>query len=345
MMNDKLNKFLVVIFLTLLIWAWAYMSQETEKPFSGSLAVSPSIDPGQLVTITLLNTSPRTEIPLPTLNLKGAPSRISDLSKRYYLPPSNPKKERLDFYYDPQDRAEGDYTLDLLEYLQKDGKLEDLAVTLESCSPSEATVTIEKLIEKELDVKCLDKDGQPVPGSNPNPPRVKIYVRQNYPVESATVVLSPQLMETARNQPVEVTPYVNLGIAGIRREAKTPVQVTLQSEQRLKPQTLQVTSYRFVMSPEIASRYEVELVDETFTGTTNFMATDEAMDEYKKMEYHVRIEIRDGDEQREEIPLRPVIYNFPPEHFKNGDIDIVEEEVTVPKTATFKLIPLNPVTN
>ncbi|MHC5138388.1 MAG: YbbR-like domain-containing protein [Planctomycetota bacterium] len=342
-MNDKLNKFLVVVFLTLLIWAWAYMSQETDQRFSGTLAVSPSIDPSRLVTITLSNANPKTNIPLTTLNLKGAPSRISDLSKRYYLPPSNPKKERLDFYYDPQDRSEGDYTLDLLEYLQKDGKLGDLAVTLESCLPSEATVTIEKLVEKELDVECLDKDGQPVPGSNPNPSRVKIYVRQNYPIESATVVLSPQLMETARNQPVEVTPYIDLGVAGVTREAASPILVTLQSEERLKPHTFQPTSHRFVMSPEIASRYEVELVDETFTGTTNFMATDEAMDEYKKMQYHVRIEIRDSDEQLSEIPPRPVIYNFPPEHFKNGDIDIVE--VPVSKTATFKLIPLNPETN
>ena len=343
-MSDKLNKFLGVVFLTLLVWAWAFMSLKEPLTRSGSLKVALASNSSLLVTFTLGENNPQTEIPLTSLNFTGAPSKISKLKSRYNLLLGDLNKERLDFYYDPaeQGRTEGTYALELLDYLQESSKVQELALTLESCTPKRVDVKIEELVEKELPIQCVDKDGLPVDGANPVPGVVKIFVRKAYN-ESATVVLSPQLMELARKQPVEATAYVELGVAGVRRESQTPVKIELQSEERLKPHNFQPTSFRFVMSPEIASNYEVELVNETFTGTTNFMATDEAMDAYKKMQYHIRIEIRDGDELLSEIPPRPVIYNFPPDHFKNGDIDIVE--VTVPKTATFKLIPLNPELN
>ena len=341
-MSDRLKKILVVIFLTLLVWAWAFMSLKEPLTRPGSLKVASASNSSLLVTFTLGENNPQTEIPLTSLNFTGTPSKISELKTQYALPLDDKNLERLDFYYDPAERTESTYTLNLLEYLQKSSKVQDLALTLESCTPPEVDVKIEELVEKELPIQCVDKDGLPVDGANPVPGVVKIFVRKAYN-ESATVVLSPQLMDLARKQPVEATAYVELGVAGVRRESQTPVKIELQSEERLKPHNFQPTSFRFVMSPEIASNYEVELVNETFTGTTNFMATDEAMDAYKKMQYHIRIEIRDGDELLSEIPPRPVIYNFPPDHFKNGDIDIVE--VTVPKTATFKLIPLNPELN
>ncbi|MHC4783293.1 MAG: hypothetical protein ACYTE0_09660, partial [Planctomycetota bacterium] len=94
-MSDKLKKILVVIFLTLLIWAWAYMSQEEPRSFTGTLAISPSADPSLLVTLALAEDNPQTKVPLTSLNFKGAPSRISALSKRYNLPLTDEKKERL----------------------------------------------------------------------------------------------------------------------------------------------------------------------------------------------------------------------------------------------------------
>ncbi|MDH4203532.1 MAG: hypothetical protein OEV87_11655 [Phycisphaerae bacterium] len=339
-MSDKLNKFLVVVFLTLLIWTWAFMSKAKEHSFTGTLAVSPGTDPSLLVTFFLNDSStPLTEVPLKSLNFVGAPSKLSDLQKRYILPPDDPDVERLNFYYDSSERPEGPYTLKILDHLQNNIKIQELALSLESCTPSEVTVNIEQLVEKELPVACVDKFGVTVDGAVSNPAFVKIYVKNGYN-GPATVELSPQLIETAKKGPIPATPFVKLNVAGVKREAAGPVQITVQSEQRLKQFNLQPTTYGFIMGPKIASDYKVELTGETFTGTTSFIATEEAWEAYKKMRLSILIEIRPGDELLSEIPPRPVIYNFPPEYFKNGDIDAVE--VAVPKTATFKLIPINP---
>ena len=341
MISDKVNKILVVVFLTLLIWTWAFMSIKTGDSFVGTLTVKPSTDPSLLVTLALGKSKPLTEIPLTSLNFTGAPSRISDLQNRTNHPVGHKDREQLDFYYDPQEHGSdpGQYPLDILKYLQDSSKIDDLALALNSCTPTQATVTIEKLVKKELPVQCVNKDGLPLKGANPDPAIVEIYVREKYN-ESATAVLTPQQIEIARKGPVEVTPYVELGIANVRREAANPVSITIKSGERLKQQPFQPTSIGFLMTPKLAGNYTVELLNETkLTERTLFNATDEAMDAYKKMRYHILIETRDGDELQPEISLRPVIYNFPPEHFKNGDIDIVE--VTPAKTASFKLVPIN----
>lgn len=238
---------------------------------------------------------------------------------------------------------EGTYTLDLADYIQKSSKIHDLALTLQSCIPSQIDVTIEKLVEKELPVECVDIEGLPLKGASANPSFVTVYIKKDSDVESAKVVLSPQLIETAKKQPVEVTAYVELGVAGVRRKSKNPVLVSLQSEKRLRKYTFQPASFGFITSPKVAENFIVELIDETFTDSTSFMATNKAMEAYKKMQYHVLIEIRDEDASLSEILPRPVIYNFPPKDFKNGDIDIVE--VPIAKTATFKLTPRNPTPN
>ncbi|MHC4906832.1 MAG: hypothetical protein ACYTBW_01020 [Planctomycetota bacterium] len=214
-MSDKLKKFLVVIFLTLLIWAWAYMSLAQSETFTGTLAVSPSADPGLLVTLTLPNSSPQTEIPLTALNFKGAPSRISDLSKRNNRPLNDQSRERLDFYYDPQenDGAEGPHTLNLLRYLQdkENSKIHELALTLESCTPPQVTATIEQLEKKELPIQCLDENSSLIKEAVITPSFANIYVRKGYNGK-ASISLTQQQIENARKQPITATPYVELGV-------------------------------------------------------------------------------------------------------------------------------------
>lgn len=339
-MNDKLTKFLIVIFLTLLIWTWAYLSQEKEILRPGSIEVSPSAPQDLLVTFKL-NTSewPVVKVPLNPLTLKGSPSKISAFLDRYNLPPNNPSKEKLDFYYDPSEhgKSKGSHALNLLSLLEKEDKIHDLALTLVACDPEQIQVNIEQLELKKLPVECLNENGFPVQGAVVSPSFVDIYVREGY-TGPATVILSPQDRDVARRTAVSVTPFVKLGVANVVREAAQPVQVSLQSEERLKPQAFQPSSVGFVMSQNLADQYTVELDNlAQLTSTTQFSATDEAMDAYKKMKYHLLIEVRDGDEQVTEMVLRPVIYNFPRSYFKNGEI----VELTPPKLAVFKLVPIS----
>jgi hypothetical protein len=53
------------------------------------------------------------------------------------------------------------------------------------------------------------------------------------------------------------------------------------------------------------------------------------------MRYHLLIEIRDEDATLTEIPPREVIFNFPPEFVRNGQI-----AATSSHTASIRLIPI-----
>ena len=343
-MSDKLKKILVVIFLTLLIWAWAYMSQEEPRSFTGTLAISPSADPSLLVTLALAEDNPQTKVPLTSLNFKGAPSRISALSKRYNLPLTDEKKERLDFYYDPQEqgRIEGTYTLDLMEYLQKSSKVQDLALTLESCTPPRVSVKVEPLEDKKLPIQCLDENGLLIKEAVFTPAFANIYVRKGYN-GSATVTLTQQQIENARKQPVNATPYVSLGVADVIRESIEPVEVVLQSETLLKPRAFQTTKPIGVfLSPKLQNAYKVTILnDEELRKTTTIYATDEAFRAYENVPYPLYIIVKDSDVvDLSEIPPKTIFYNFPPEYFKSGQI--AQDETKLPRSAEIMIEPLNP---
>jgi hypothetical protein len=347
-MSDKLKKILAVIFLTLLIWAWAYMSLAKSETFTGTLEVSPSADPSLLVTLTSPKSSPQIEISLTSLNFKGAPSRISDLSKLNNRPLSDQTRERLNFYYDPAKHGgvAGDYSLDILDYLQDSSKVRDLALTLESCAPKMVKVTIEQLEEKELPIQCLDKDGRPLKGAKPRPAFVKIYVRKKYNVESATVVLTPQQIEMAqKQQPVEATPYVDLGVANVIRKSAEPVTVVLQNETLLEERTLKPKPIGIFMSQELQNAYKVTILnEEKVRESLSIYATNEAFRAYENMAYPLYIIIKDSDVvDLSKIPPKTIFYNFPPEYVKSGHIE--QDETKLPRTADIQIESLNPDVN
>ncbi len=336
-MSDILKKLLVVVSLTLLIWAWAYMSQEMPDEITGTLQVADSTDPSLLVTFSLPGSRQLTKIPLASITLKGAPSKLSELQKRH---------QSLDFYYDPTEEGhtEGVYTLDLLEYLQESNKIQELALTLKSCTPKQIDVKIELLVKKKRPIQCLDENGLLIPEAVITPAFANIYVRKGYN-ESATISLTRQQIETARQQqPVSVKPYVDMGIKGVIRESAGPVEVILQSETLLKPRAFQTPKpIGIFMSQEIQNTYKVTILnDEELRKTTTIYATDEAFRAYESVAYPLYIVIKDSDViDLPEIPPKTVQFNFPSEYIKSGHIR--QDETKLPRSATIKIEPLNPV--
>jgi len=72
------------------------------------------------------------------------------------------------------------------------------------------------------------------------------------------------------------------------------------------------------------------------------VATEEAFRAYENVTYPLLIEILDRDAALPEIPPKRIIYNFPPEYVKRGEIAL--DETKIPRTATIKLEPINPLT-
>jgi hypothetical protein len=325
-MQDWVKKILAVIFLTLLIWAWAFLSQEDENTWVVTLKTAPAAASDYMITFN----NGLNQVDNLRLTLKGTPDKISELNQRY-------RNEKLEFYYDPKEFGHdkgGDFNLDMTEFFRNHPKIKEYALTLESCQPDKTEVHVEKLITRLLVVQCIDEKGAVIKHESVEPAQVEIPVRKEY-TGSAYVVLTEQQAERARRLPVAEKPYVEIS-PGKRHYAQDAVKISLPATEPLKEQVIQ-PMIGYIISPALLGKYKIELVNESELKTIrNIRATDKAFEAYKKQRYHILVEIRDGDEALSEIPPRPVLYNFPPELLKDGQI----EAPNPPQQAQIKLTPL-----
>lgn len=338
-MIEKLKKFLVVAFLTLLIWAWAFQSlEQTRGPLTGSLSAAASTPSNLLVSFLgedYQSVSDSLEL---NLTFKGAPAKISDLDKRYRAADHDKSKERLDFYYNPVEYNQtkpGIYTLSISDLVRRNLKVRDLALTVSSCQPDQIQVRVEELIQKELTIEIHDENNNPIPPESVEPARIRMYVPPDYN-GPAIVSLTGQQVTNARSGPVRERPFVSFGSGRPPRYADQFVRVRLPSTEPLKDQVFQPKRIGFILPPELQGRYRVELLNETDLKTMNFKASDEAMQLYEQQPYHLLVQVQDGDENLNPIPPRPVIYNFPPEMIRKRFI----QAPNPPQQTRIRLVPL-----
>jgi|FrelakmetLWP11LW_1041352.scaffolds.fasta_scaffold01411_4 hypothetical protein len=325
-MANWIKKILAVFFLTLLIWAWAFLSLETTLSHTASLQVAPVAVSDYLVTFDGAEDSYDNL----QLRFKGTPAKISEMLQRY-------RSETLTFYYDPKEfghTRSGKHTIDVSEFIRQNPKIREYALTLEWCRPEKLDVNVEKLEKKLLVVQCVDETGGSIKPDTIEPAQVEIFVRSGYS-GSAMVMLTPQQSERAKKLPISVKPYAEIA-PGKRRYAEEPVQVTLSASEKLEPMVIQ-PAIGYVVNPAMTGKFKIELLNETELKTiTNIRFTEKAYEAYKKQKYQFLIEIRDGDESLPEIPPRAVIYNFPQEYVKSGQI----EAPNPPHQAQLKLTPI-----
>ena len=335
-MSDKMKKFAAVLFLSLLVWAWAYLSLERQVTLWGSIELSPAAGPQYLVSFK------RGESSFPVkLTFKGPPSQVAEIERRYRAALVDPTHERLVYYYRPEDFSHtqsGTYTLNLLEFIKKSPAYQEMALTLEGSEPPQIEVVVEVLTEKQLPVQCLDESGSPLRAAVPTPNQVAMYVRSDY-IGPAYIKLSAQQIEAARKGPIRQKPYVDLGPTGPRRTAAQEVRLSLPASEILEQFPFQPQSIGFVFNRNstIPARFRVQIENESDLRTIQIRATQAAFDAYKKVRYPLLIEIREEDAALPEILPREVIFNFPAEFVRNRQI-----EAAAPTTATIKLVPLTP---
>ncbi len=350
-MRDKLTKFLAVAFLTLLIWTWAFLSQEEVRVFSGALEVSPATDRGLLVTFWAAGNELGQTVNL-ELKFKGPPAKITELMRQTEQATAEyTQRDRLAYYYNPRDFGHTQsqfYQFNLLDFLQKSSHAKGLALTLESVSinqepVSQIQVDIEVLVQKQLSVECLSETGLPVKDAIAEPAQVEMYVRDNYngPVY---VTLSPAQIELARQRGIRLRPFVEMG-NGVRRRAPQEVTVRVPRDtQSLPPRVFQPQPQNigFVFSQNLQGKYvaRIDPESESKLRTIHLRATDEAYEAYKRMRYPLLIEIRDEDVANlsAELPPKEVIYNFPQEFVAKREIE--PGEPRPPRTVTIRIEPV-----
>ncbi|HOL88195.1 MAG TPA: hypothetical protein PK054_05665 [Anaerohalosphaeraceae bacterium] len=334
-MAAKIKKLLVVAFLSATIWIWAFMSLEKETTLLGTVELSPTADPDYFVTFAGGQSRATVKI-----TFRGSPAKIAELERRHRAPDADPFRERLDFYYDPKELGhdkEGTYQLSLEELIRKGVRVRALALAVMSCEPASLEVQVQRLVLREVPAEVRDEAGQVLTPESIEPARVAMYVREGTDA-TARVVLSANQIEDARLRPVRERPFINLGPGEKKQYASQTVLIRMPSTLPLEAQVFQTNPGRigFVMPAELVGAYKVEVLDDLTT--IHFRSTPEAKTQYQQQPYHLLIQVLSGDQQMEQTPPRPVIYNFPQDLVRRGMIQAPDP----PAMVRIRLIPVTP---
>ncbi|MHC4695047.1 MAG: hypothetical protein ACYS67_20135 [Planctomycetota bacterium] len=333
--KPKYGKIVIVVFITILIWVWADLALDEEFTVSN-------------VEINIVKSNPQlwvsfgdaSSFTIEQIVLKGPLRKIADMRRKL-------EEERLGIDFDAtkeQMNEPGSYPLPLLPFLKKDEEIRRLGLKVESCDPKTLSVKVVKLVSRPLDVQCVDEDGNPIAGATVDPAQVDMLVPEDWGQEKqiAEVLLTRREIEQARLSPVEETPYIRL-VAGQTRQAAQAVEVTLPPEpDRLSDYTITAPTLSIALSPTLQGKFYVEITNlEEVLSPIVIRATPEAKRAYELQPFpRMTLYILDEDTTKgEEVPPKKVVYNFPPEFVRKGEIELKNPEQ--PAEAKFKLIPVS----
>ena len=330
----KYGKVLVVILLTALIWVWADLALDEQLPGKpATIVVDESANPKLLVRI---NQASSADI---RITLSGPHAVIVDLDRKL-----KEGKERLEFDFDAaQEKMDepGDHTLILLPFLQKVKGIKLLGLKVVSCEPDTLAVSVVELVKKSLVVKCVGEDQNPVKAATIKPARVDMFVPVYWEGEKLTaeVRLTQGEIAQARLSAIEKIAYIVLP-GGQTRDVPTTVGITMPPEEdALRNYTITAPTLGVTLSANLQGQYKVEVKNlDAVMSAISIVATADAKRAYEEMRYQVMLEIYDSDkDDKSTEPLRrELIYNFPAEYVREGEIELKQQ----PVIARFKLVRL-----
>lgn len=329
-----MRKLLLVVTITVLIWAWAERALDDRLSAPATMYINESANPDLWVSF---NKTPSVPI---QVQLTGPASKIDEVNRKL-----KDRSTKLEFYFNAAQEkiaTPGVHTLYLLPVLQKEKKIRQLGLKVESCQPDTLRLEIAKLIRQKLTVICLDENQIPISLKrieSIEPSQIDMLVPENWQGRSAktNVLLTAQQIEQAAVAAIEVTPYIELAPTQ-RRYADKPVKIKMHPiEERLQEYRIPAI-IKFAFSPNLQGKYKVQLENEDeVMSSFNIKATAEAKSAYQTQSLKMTLEIDDSDAKAAELITREIIYNFPERYVRNDEIRLNQQ----PLKARFKLIPIS----
>ena len=335
-MLESTKKIALVVFLTLLIWVWADLSNDQElKNKSVTIRVAQNINPNLWVSLD------GGESISVSIDLKGPASKIAELQQdtSALTIPFDPEGEES---YSP-DRTE--YNLPTLPIVSNSIRLKNLGLSVEAVRPATMPVNVEKLVEKQLSILCVDQNNSILEYEKIDPSYITIPVPEHWEgdlLKSAKVRLTDSEIQRAQNEEIKLVPFVEIE-KGRHKVADVRVTVKLPSKEvQMISDVVIAPRIGFIFNETLQGKYKVEVLDDSQIRPVRFRATDEARERYKSNStwFHVLIKINNDDIQLQngkpkEIS-REVIYNFPQEYLM--DKEILPDGK--PGVVRFRLVPI-----
>ena len=333
--NVKYGKILAVVLLSLLVWVWADLAKTEvlSVPKTG-LAVAKSVSPNLWVSFD----NGRPSVSITKLILKGPTSKINQLKRKL-----TEGTLVLEFLLDLEQQAmtvAGRHTLNMLDFLRESDIVKQLGLSVDSCQPQDVIVQVVELVEKTVQIKCIDEARRALKTTAIEPAQLKMFVPEDWQGQRcvAYVLLNRWEIDQARLGPVEKRPFIELP-GGQRKDAAESVKVSMPLD-TLNDYTITNARLGFSFSANLQGEYRVELTNpDVVMGVISIKAAAEAKRAYEKMRYHVILEIDDSDKDSSaDEPLRKqLVYNFPAEYLRKDQIMLNQP----PVIARFRLIPLS----
>jgi hypothetical protein len=339
-MSAKIKKLIVVVIMTIIIWAWAYLEQVKEISAQATAHISPVTSKELYVRFVDVQAPVQLD-----LKLEGPAAKTDEFETAF-------RSERLQFFFNAEKEVKiikeqpFSYQWDLQQFIASSSTIKQLGLVVESCEPEKIEVRIEKLVKKLLTIHCLDENGIDLIPETIGRTSIEMFVPAGWLDDSlkAFIKLTPQQVEQARKEGLAAKPYIILNPAEPEKPTYSDDSVRIKlspTETPLKPQPFQPTRIKYVISKNLVGKIlDIQLSNENeLTSVTQFQATDAAIEAYEKMSYHLLIEINDSDIRQQAANgtvkiTRPVIYNFPTEYVQKKEIELKEP----PRKATFILV-------
>lgn len=330
----KYGKIAIVIFITVLIWVWVDLDLDEELPDKPAvIIVDESANPKLWVSF---NQDPDADI---KITLSGPHAAIAEEARKLK------EGKRLEFDFDAAQEkmdAPGKYTLNLLSFLQKNREIRQRGLKVQACEPEIITVNVAKLVERSLTVQCFDGNRIPVKVKSVDPPKVNMFVPEEWSGEklTANVQLTRREIDQARLSAVEKTPFIELA-AGQIRELQRTVKITMPPDEDLLADYTITATLGIALSPNLQGKYSVEVTNlNEVISPIAIRATPDAKQAYELQPYPpMTLYILDDDTKKgAEEQRRKVVYNLPPEFVRKGEIELKNPQQ--PAEAKFKLIAL-----
>jgi hypothetical protein len=331
----KISKIAIVVFLTVLIWVWADLALDETLSVSGAVITVDESAPNRWVSI-----GGRTSVPIDNIVLKGASFKIADVRRK--IRDRAPNAPSFEFFLDTEQEGMAEPNeypaFDVRDFLRKSDQIRRFGLTVESCKPVNLTVKVALLLEKSLPVQCFDESGNSLAPESIDPSTVSMFVPEDWGRnEPARVTLTAREIEQARAAPILATPYIELP-DGRTRKSRTVVKVKiLPEESRLTRSPITTATLGYLLSANLQGKYKVDVSNmNEVIGAIQIRATEQARLAYEQMRYQVLLEIEETDPESTEPIRRELIYNFPFEFRRKGEIMLDQQ----PIVARFKLIRL-----
>lgn len=341
----KFGKIAVVIFLTVLIWVWMDLALQVEYPVSNvPLTIAKSTSRALWINFVDVVDENETLVPVYTIksiDFKGSASRISEVRRKLRT-----GSLQLDFFLDAEQEGmdkPDKYPLDVLNLLRKSDQIQELGLTVQSCEPDKLTVNVVELVEKSLDIECVDESGTRLDDvESIDPAEVVMFVPAD--IRKAQVKLTRTDIVQARLSGVVKTPIVVLAPGQIRH-APAPVKIKMPPEaDSLSEYLIEEAKLGFTLSANFQGKYKVDVNYNEVVRPFTILATEEAKLAYESQPFQMTLYILDSDaqkgpkeEQREQ--RRKVVYNLPKEFVRRDEIKLKNPQQSA--EAKFKLIPLS----